>query len=799
MARTATASALAAALAFTLLATPGGAQEFDDRNPEVDDYPVALDEEDLYPEVVVVEADSKAAVQRLVSTGFEVVDEPEPGPTGKLGVQVVATRSEQRRMERQGFEVLDVVISKADFDRMSAERVELQAEVLAAEALATDELSVLRAEWFSNTEGNLFVNFEVRSSAGASSGTTVTAGFDGRTVNLSRFVDAGQYQYHRVNSPVAVASVPESVTFTSSEGDVETVPLTKWLGEPLKPSGPNYQTGFVDRYMDAVETTARIEALAAEFPELAEIVELPYETNGYRRKAMGTVGSTTATAVVYTTKAWGHEGGNQVTTQHVDPGVPSSPLGVSVSGNAITVSLATNASGAVTSTGAQVVAAINASPAASALVTVNTYRGNAGAGVVAAGARVTLSDFLNAPASVSREPATVKAIRIGQTRDGSKTGVLAYSQEHAREWVTPLVAVEAAERLLRNARTDAETKKLLRDLDIFIVPVVNPDGANYSIHDFPSQRRTMTSYCTAGTAAQPNDSGARNAWGVDLNRNFTVGSRLDGYAGASASCTSDTFSGPSELSEPEAKNEVWLTDTFTNIKFSMNIHSHGGYFMWAPGAYKTAGRETLPRPSQAEEDFFWASSSTILSRIQEYRGTGIWPGRTGPVADVLYSAAGNSADEQWYTKGIYAWNFEVGSPLWNGTSWQAVGFQPPFAEGYEESQEFAAGVIGMLEVAAAYGRDTTPPKTTLLRTGDGFGFTTSEPATIHYTTDGTRPTYDSPRIRPAEVRGAAETVPLPSGSTTVQWFSVDPAGNVEARYKPTGKANNFRKEVVTVP
>jgi hypothetical protein len=799
IARATTASALAGALAFTVLIAPGGAEQVEVRDPAADAYPVALDQEDLVPEVVVVRAADKAAVARLVSTGYEVVEEPEAAPGGGLGVQVVATKGQQKQMERLGYDVIDVLVSKADMEAMQQENAELRAQVLSAEAPATDELSVLRAEWFENSDGNLFVNFEVRSTDGASSQTTITAAFDdgtARSVNLSRFVDAGQYQYHRVNSPVPIASVPESVTFTSSQGDVETATLTEWLGQDLPPSGPNYQTGFIDRYLDAVESTERIEALAAEFPDLAEIVELPYETHGYRRPAMGIVGGFTNTVVVYTTLAYGHEGGDDVTVQHVNPGVADSPLTVSVSGDAITVSLATNASGALTSTAAQVVAAVNASPAASALVRTNTYRGNAGAGVAQVSGIVQLDDYLNAPDHISREPVTVKAIRIGEKRDGSKTGVLVYSQEHAREWVTPLVAVESAERLLRNAKTDAGTKQLLRDLDIFIIPTVNPDGTNYSMYDNTLQRRNMNNYCGPG---QPNDVLARNAWGVDLNRNFSVGSRLDGYDGASGSCTSDVYSGPSELSEPEARNEVWLTDTFTNIRFSMNVHSHGGYFMWAPGAYKLAGRETLPRPSKADEDFFWSASSRILSRIQEHRGTAVWPGRTGPVADVLYSAAGNSADEQYYTKGIYAWNFEVGSPLWNGTNWQAVGFTPPYAEGYEESQEFANGVIGLLEVAAAYGNDVTPPKSELVTSDEGITFTTSEDATVHYTTDGSRPTFESPRLSARAVRDGAETIPLPSGTTTVYWFSIDAAGNVESRYDPTGKANNYRKDTVTVP
>ena len=91
---------------------------------------------------------------------------------------------------------------------------------------------------------------------------------------------------------------------------------------------------------------------------------------------------------------------------------------------------------------------------------------------------------------MSREPHPVYAIRIGKHRDGSKPGVMAYAQEHAREWVPPLVAVETAERLLRNYAHDGKTKQLLDNLDIWIAPSINPDGGHYSFYDFSSSART---------------------------------------------------------------------------------------------------------------------------------------------------------------------------------------------------------------------------------------------------------------------------------------------------------------------
>jgi hypothetical protein len=363
---------------------------------------------------------------------------------------------------------------------------------------------------------------------------------------------------------------------------------------------------------------------------------------------------------------------------------------VSAIGNDITVTLATNAAGALSSTAAQVVAAINANSAAAGLVKALTYRGNAGAGVVPARARVNLSDFLNAPAHVERGPFQPEILRIGKRRDGKNVGIFLYCQQHAREWATPLTCLETAEQLLRNYGLDKDVRRLVDNLDIFILPASNPDGAHYSMYDFSQQRRNLTNHCVNGgketddpTAAdfwtprinpgngQPytnTDPGSRNVWGVDINRNNTVGTLFDGYIGASTSCTSDTYAGPSEASEPEIKTELWVADTFTNIKFSNNIHSFGGYFMWAPGAYlPDRGEGDLDHPNIGVEKYFFEAGDRILNRIKEIRGTVILPERTGPIADVLYSAAGNSADEHWYNRGVIAYSFETGADRFGTT------------------------------------------------------------------------------------------------------------------------------------
>ena len=244
-----------------------------------------------------------------------------------------------------------------------------------------------------------------------------------------------------------------------------------------------------------------------------------------------------------------------------------------------------------------------------------------------------------------------------------------------------------------------------------------------------------------------------------------------------------------------------------------NIHSYGGYFMWAPGSYKDDGhRTTAPAPNIGIENYFFQAGEKILKRIKDYRGTTILPERTGPIADVLYSAAGNSADDGWYRKGIIAYSFETGADrmlnLTTGITPTQVGFQPCFGavgtgggqgscpangslvnEGHDESLEFAAGNYGLVESAYDYAMDTTAPSTSLdadniTQSKDPIPFRfiwNDEAAVIHYTTDGSTPTLSSPTYNNQRARSIGEILKITKpGTTTVKWFAVDIKGNQEA-------------------
>ncbi|WP_312473416.1 M14 family metallopeptidase [Neobacillus sp.] len=760
---------------------------------EQPDQPLPAEESVSIVQLVVPNDNAK---DKLLELGIDLTHNIEQHD-GVYEVDAVVTPSEIAMLKTFGINVKDTLITENQWNARAAERqsaVQLQASLAASE----DTLKVLRANHFTNQTAT-FLYLEVKSSAGATASTALKATWtengEEKSATLSRLVDYGEYLYHYLLLPVS--AIPSSVKIDSNLGGTASSSVTEWLGKEPKHPKTDYVTDFVDHYMAPNELYVRAEKLAKEFPNLVEIIDMPNKTNGYRRLAQATIGSTTNTSVVVSSKAWGHEGGNDISVEFKNPGTNNSPLKVTVDGKKIFVDLATDSSGKTTSTAAQVVSVLNTN--ASQLVSATTYRGNTGAGVVAP-ATAKLTDNLKAPADVSRDPFTVKAIRIGKHRDGSKPGVLGYAQEHAREWVTPLVTIETAERLLRNYAHDSETRKLVDNLDIFLVPSVNPDGANYSFNDYNMQRKNMTNHC--GPTAS--DLGNRNAWGVDLNRNHSVGSIFDGYIGASASCTSETYAGPAENSEPEARNLVWLADKNPNIKFAMNIHSYGGYFMWSPGAYD-AKRVTLPRPTAGQEAFYWAASDLMLNDIQDHRGTVILPSRTGPIPDVLYSAAGNSADYLWYEKGIYAWNFEVGADLWNKDTkrWQAVGFQPSFAEGHEEAMEFSNGLIGLIKVAYNNAKDHQKPSSKATP-GNGkytgpveVKIETSEPATVYYTLDGSRPTFQSAKINLSGTREFAETLKI-NKTATINYFAVDAAGNIEKNYNPLGNGKNYNSDTITI-
>ncbi|MBQ1035298.1 M14 family metallopeptidase [Micromonospora sp. C81] len=762
-------------------------------------------------------------LDKVAAAGFDLEHGLRRVPTGIEG-EAVVTAEQVTELTAMGVEVL---ADEAGFAWSDQADGGIAVDAAGARAVEPSNhqatVRIARADWFT-TKGQGFLYVEARTTEGQQadpivgmqvendSGKGTPFGF-ART--MSRFVDSGQYMFHR--NLFKLDTRPTRIQVTSSTGGVTTGVVSNWLENAPPPltANPSYKSDFVDGYKHPQQLYSRAKEIARQYPDIAEIVYLPNQTNGYQRKAQAQLGGTGQAAVVVTSAAWGHEGGNDITVEFVDRPDANLPLAVEVTGKAVRVLLATDAAGAPASTATQVADALR-TRSAGLIDRAHPYRTNEGSGIVAPTAGpVALTDFLDqkrvgAPeGEVPRGPATIPVLRIGKHRDGKKPGVLIQAQDHAREWVPATTSLESAERLVHNYRSDRETKKIVENTDIFFILSNNPDGANYSFYNFASQRKNMTNHCPDASA----DPAQRNSWGVDLNRNYRVGSGHDGYAGGSTNCVSGTYQGPEELSEPESKNIIWLVEKYSNIKFMMSVHSNGGQLFWQPGAYIADGRITTPRPPLGDEAFYWQSAARILSQVKAHRETVVTPENVGGSSDVLYSSAGNVREDLYYTYGIYAFGWEVGGSVYNPATgnWQGGSFQPEWTgnpelvSGHAETMEYANGIMEMFRVAADWGKDKKDP-TSRLVPGDGkyrgpvdVRFETSEPATIYYTTDGSRPTLESPRYAATEFREPGQVFHV-TETTTFRWFSVDSAGNIEKNYDPTktDKRNNYRTATITI-
>ena len=202
-------------------------------------------------------------------------------------------------------------------------------------------------------------------------------------------------------------------------------------------------------------------------------------------------------AVVLTSRAWGHEGGNDLTAEFVEPGRRQRAAdGDDDRQRPGRAASAPTRAARCRARRRRWSPRSTRNAAARAKLVAATYRGNAGAGIVQPRAKVNLSDFLDP--DVAHGPFEYQVMRIGKRRDGSRTGVFLYCEQHAREWATPLTCLETAERLLRNYAIDKATRDFVDNLDIFILPVSNPDGSHYAFHNFSQQRRNMTNHCAFG-------------------------------------------------------------------------------------------------------------------------------------------------------------------------------------------------------------------------------------------------------------------------------------------------------------
>ena len=134
--------------------------------------------------------------------------------------------------------------------------------------------------------------------------------------------------------------------------------------------------------------------------------------------------------------------------------------------------------------------------------------------------------------------------------------------QHAREWIAAIVPICVAERLIDGQASDASLQAFVESTKLWVVPVVNPDGYQYSWNSDRYWRKNR-----------------RDEHGVDLNRNFGVGF---GGEGSSSNKRSQTYRGSHAFSEPESAALRHLARR-ESIAVHIDFHSYGQLLLhpWA--------------------------------------------------------------------------------------------------------------------------------------------------------------------------------------------------------------------------
>jgi hypothetical protein len=200
---------------------------------------------------------------------------------------------------------------------------------------------------------------------------------------------------------------------------------------------------------------------------------------------------------------------------------------------------------------------------------------------------------------------------------------------HAREWIGNELAVNFIEYLLKNYSSNPKVLQTLTKNTLYIVPCLNPDGFEYSRSHFSFWRKNR----------RDNGDGT---FGVDLNRNFSVG------YGKSSNTASNVYSGPEPFSEPETRAIKNFVDNKDNITIALDYHSQGNVFF---PAHKFAHEHEI---NGTDINTLCANMNDAISKVTG-RKYGIHRGKP---PTKLISGSGR---EYYYSKGIIAAVVEVGT------------------------------------------------------------------------------------------------------------------------------------------
>jgi hypothetical protein len=217
-------------------------------------------------------------------------------------------------------------------------------------------------------------------------------------------------------------------------------------------------------------------------------------------------------------------------------------------------------------------------------------------------------------------------------KHGSKPAVLYQGTTHAREWITTEVTRRLMHWFADNA-DDREVKRVLKTTELWFVPVVNPDGYQYTFDVERLWRKNLRD--------NDGDGDIDTLDGVDPNRNYPEHWNWDDE-GSSSLFNGETYRGPEAVSEPEVEANIDLVEDIDPV-FAISYHSYGPLLLYPQGWQ-------VQTPS-ADDPIYVALSGTDDDPAIE----GTDPG----VSADLYTTNGEFTDWAHAEADVLAWTVEL--------------------------------------------------------------------------------------------------------------------------------------------
>ncbi|MGE4206719.1 MAG: M14 family zinc carboxypeptidase [Vulcanimicrobiota bacterium] len=260
-------------------------------------------------------------------------------------------------------------------------------------------------------------------------------------------------------------------------------------------------------------------------------------------------------------------------------------------------------------------------------------------------------------------PALAQRVSLGQSAEGrdiwalkisegashkdtsARPGVVLTGVHHAREWMSLQPPLKVAQQLLEGYAHDPAMRARVEQAEIWVVPVVNPDGYEFSRNEdnmWKKNRRPV------GTTAcrQPTD-----AIGTDLNRNYlsprtadqamyrpphdTPCSTADDVNHTSDDPHSPHYRGPSGNSEPEVQALLGLELGRGNVQGVLDHHGYGEMILY-PWSHTTDAAPHAEALHALGERMNQALASDGTTPFKVMQSSALYP-NSGSSDDVLYA------------------------------------------------------------------------------------------------------------------------------------------------------------------